>query len=265
MASIDADDLTTDPVVRFQHKFFVPLAIIMGIAVPVAIASVWDDAIGGFVWGALVARIIVWHSTFIVNSLAHWHGLQQYSDEMSDRGNWLFALLTGGEGNHNFHHTFPYDYRATPAYIAWDPSKWIILFLGKLGVVSKIRRASSADINFAQQRMRLQSSDHHGPGIESEAQWNGPCWTVGELKSHLSENPNCCLLFIDGFILDISPYIVCHPGGAKLLMRYCIKLSQTDDIALYNATKAFHGGFNVHSGIAKLTMKKMRIALFISA
>jgi stearoyl-CoA desaturase (delta-9 desaturase) len=57
----------------------------------------------------------------MINSLAHYIGEQYYTTEVTARGNFLLALLTNGmyslafvlisgEGNHNFHHSFPSDF-----------------------------------------------------------------------------------------------------------------------------------------------------------
>jgi stearoyl-CoA desaturase (delta-9 desaturase) len=46
-----------------------------------------------------------------VNSLAHWIGEQPFDDRRSPRDHVLTALVTMGEGYHNFHHEFPSDYR----------------------------------------------------------------------------------------------------------------------------------------------------------
>lgn len=98
----------------------VPIALFLGFILPTILGSLWNDPWGSFIWAGLLARLFIWHSTFLVNSfvfrqsktislpddtvfrLAHWDGLQPYSDENTSRGNLLLALMTGGEGNHNF-------------------------------------------------------------------------------------------------------------------------------------------------------------------
>lgn len=48
-------------VVRFQHKYFVPIAVFSGLVLPTLIAKYgWNDAMGGYVWGGLVARLLIW-------------------------------------------------------------------------------------------------------------------------------------------------------------------------------------------------------------
>jgi stearoyl-CoA desaturase (delta-9 desaturase) len=123
---IDGSDLNADPVVRFQHKYYVILALSTGIIFPTLIAAIWGDALGGFLYAGLFGRVIVWHSTFCINSFAHWTGDQLYSNEVSARGNLLLAIMTNGEGYHNFHHEFPKDYRNGYGLFDYDPSKWLI-------------------------------------------------------------------------------------------------------------------------------------------
>jgi stearoyl-CoA desaturase (delta-9 desaturase) len=102
MKLIDASDLNADPVVRFQHKYYVPLALGVGFGLPTLIAAFWGDALGGFLYGGILSRVIIWHATFCINSFAHWAGDQLYSNEVSARGNLLLAIMTHGEGYHNF-------------------------------------------------------------------------------------------------------------------------------------------------------------------
>ncbi|TDL20996.1 hypothetical protein BD410DRAFT_323717 [Rickenella mellea] len=156
LSTIDRTDLERDPVVRFQHKYYVPLALFFGLVMPTCVGWWgWGDALGSWIYGGLVARLAIWHCTFLVNSLAHWDGLQPYSDENTSRGNFIMALLTCGEGNHNYHHAFPQDFRAEPSLLAWDPSKWIILLMDWAGWVYALRRAREEDVCGAREYMRM--------------------------------------------------------------------------------------------------------------
>ncbi|CAG8814094.1 17951_t:CDS:2, partial [Racocetra persica] len=91
---VDATDLNADPLVVFQHKHYVILALSSGLLLPTCIAATWGDALGGFLYGGLFCRILVWHATFCINSFAHWAGDQLYSNEISARGNLLLAIMT---------------------------------------------------------------------------------------------------------------------------------------------------------------------------
>src|SRR5947208_16183961 len=79
------------------------------------------------------------------------------------RGRFLFlALLTLGEGYHNYHHEFQYDYRNGVKPWQWDPTKWIIWTLSKLRLVRSLRRVPAEKIKSAEQ----QTERSHPPGEE---------------------------------------------------------------------------------------------------
>jgi stearoyl-CoA desaturase (Delta-9 desaturase) len=49
--------------------------------------------------------------------------------------------VTFGEGYHNYHHTHLRDYRNGPKWYNFDPSKWLIYLLSKLGLAYNLQRA----------------------------------------------------------------------------------------------------------------------------
>jgi len=54
------------------------------------------------------------------------------------------SLITLGEGYHNYHHTFPRDYRNGHLWYNVDPSKWLIYMLSKLGLAEGLIRCDSS-------------------------------------------------------------------------------------------------------------------------
>lgn len=134
MKWIDRTDLQADSVVQFQHKHFPTIALVSKFVLPTIIAAFWGDALGGFLYGGFVSSIVIWHCTWFINSLAHTWGHQEFSTENTSRGNYLLALLTFGEGHHNFHHEFPRDYRNGIRFDDYDPTKWAIAFFSWFGL-----------------------------------------------------------------------------------------------------------------------------------
>jgi len=59
------------------------------------------------IWGVFVRTVLIWHSTWAVNSVAHVWGYRNYDTTESSRNNVIVALLSNGEGWHNNHHAFP--------------------------------------------------------------------------------------------------------------------------------------------------------------
>ena len=72
----------------------------------------------------------------------------------SARDSVVTAMVTFGEGYHSFHHRFPYDYRNAVRWWQYDPGKWLIWSLSRVGLASKARRASAATITSARRPVR---------------------------------------------------------------------------------------------------------------
>ena len=135
-------DLQESALLRWQHRFYLPIAITMGFVFPMAIGALFGEALGGlFIAGAL-RLCLGHHSTFCINSLCHMVGKTTYSDRISARDNWLTALVTFGEGYHNFHHQFPLDYRNGIRFYQFDPTKWLIKLLSWLKLADNLKTVS---------------------------------------------------------------------------------------------------------------------------
>ncbi len=98
--------------------------------------------------------VVIHHTTFFVNSIAHLYGSRPYTEENSARDNAWVALVTNGEGYHNFHHRFPTDFRNGLRWYQWDPSKWWIRGLDAVGLARRLRRTPALVI----ERSRLQTA-----------------------------------------------------------------------------------------------------------
>ncbi len=150
-------DLAQDRLILWQHRHYLPIAILAGFVFPALLGFLWDGwrgALGAFLIGS-VARIAAVHQmTFCINSLCHCIGQQPYSSQCSARDSFLMAFLTFGEGYHNFHHEFQSDYRNGVKTWHFDPTKWTIWVLHKLGLVRDLRRISEERI------LRAEISEH---------------------------------------------------------------------------------------------------------
>lgn len=136
----DISDLSRNGVVRWQHKWYIPMLIFMGFIVPTLIPGfLWGDWLGGYVYAGALRLTFVHHSTFCVNSLAHWLGETPFDDKHTPRDHMFTALVTIGEGYHNFHHQFPMDYRNAIRWYQYDPTKWFIWVCSVLGLASHLK------------------------------------------------------------------------------------------------------------------------------
>jgi stearoyl-CoA desaturase (delta-9 desaturase) len=139
-------DLIKDPVLRFQHRYF---GVLMVAANAVAVLALWaltGDLFGAFVIGFLLRLFLVHHCTWFINSLAHMWGSKPYSTEHSAVNNFILSFLTFGEGYHNYHHTFAGDYRNGVRWYQFDPPKYVIWVLNKLGLARDLKQVNHLTI-----------------------------------------------------------------------------------------------------------------------
>lgn len=139
-------DLTSSRLLRLQHQYFALIATFTGIILPALIASLWGNALAGLIVAGVLRVVVTMHSTFLINSLCHYIGSRPYSNTQTARDNWVTALLTNGEGYHNYHHQFALDYRNGVRYFQFDPTKWLIFTLSKIGLASDLKRIDDSKI-----------------------------------------------------------------------------------------------------------------------
>ncbi|MCG5053169.1 MAG: fatty acid desaturase [Myxococcales bacterium] len=151
-----ARDLQADPLVRWQHRHFVLIAALAAFGLPLLAGVALGDVWGGLLLVGFGRLVFVYQVTFAVNSLAHRLGSQPYSNRESSRDSFWCALVTMGEGYHNYHHTFPGDYRNGVRSYHFDPTKWIVYSLSKVGLARNLRRTPAKAIERARARMRAQ-------------------------------------------------------------------------------------------------------------
>ena len=139
-------DLTKKSAVSFQTKHYWPLAILLCFIAPFLLGLTFGRPIGGLLWGGIVRVVAVHHFTFFINSLCHYIGNRKYDLNTTARDSWYMAFFTFGEGYHNYHHKFQWDYRNGIKWYNFDPSKWIIKFLSYFKITYNLRRVSSHQI-----------------------------------------------------------------------------------------------------------------------
>jgi stearoyl-CoA desaturase (delta-9 desaturase) len=161
-------DLERDPLVAWQHRYYGWIGLVSGVALPVLLGFWFGDPWGGFIVGGAVRIFLVDHATFSINSVAHMIGAQPYSDRSSARDSLITALVSMGEGYHNFHHTFPADYRNGVQPHQFDPTKWTLRALAAVGVVRNLRRTPQPAIVLA--RLRMDEKRLQARGVPPAAQ-----------------------------------------------------------------------------------------------
>jgi stearoyl-CoA desaturase (Delta-9 desaturase) len=152
----NARDLERDPLLAFQHRHYLAIAIGINVALTLGAGFLVGDVWGTFILAGLLRVVVSHHFTFLINSLAHMWGTRPYTDENSARDNPVLAVLTHGEGYHNFHHIFAHDYRNGVRWWQWDPTKWLVASMQVLGLARRLKRTPAFQIQRALLAMQFQ-------------------------------------------------------------------------------------------------------------
>lgn len=129
-------DFCEDKFYQFLDKYFVLVQVAFGFILL---------AIGGLpwvIWGVFVRLVVTYHSTWLVNSAAHYFGYMTFplKDDLSTNC-WWVGLLAWGEGWHNNHHAFPRSARHGLRPWEIDMTWWALCVLDKLGLAKDIKVA----------------------------------------------------------------------------------------------------------------------------
>ena len=138
----NARDLQQNRMLMHQHRQYHLWALGAGIFLPALIGALTGHLLGALILTVCLRLTVVYHSTFCINSVCHMFGKATYDIHSTAKDHWFVALLTFGEGYHNFHHHFPGDYRNAVRWYQWDPSKWAIFSLKCFGLAHDLKRVS---------------------------------------------------------------------------------------------------------------------------
>jgi stearoyl-CoA desaturase (Delta-9 desaturase) len=134
-------DLTRYPELMWLHRFERgPAAALAGL---VFVFAGWSGLVVGFLW----STILLYHATFLVNSLAHMHGRKRYVTGDESRNNWMLAIVTMGEGWHNNHHAYPSSVRQGFQWWEVDVTYYALDVLRRIGLVWHFTVAPRSVIN----------------------------------------------------------------------------------------------------------------------
>ncbi|MEN8662693.1 MAG: acyl-CoA desaturase [Lentimonas sp.] len=139
-------DLLKNPRVVLQDRYYLPIVVAVNLGVFFFGWAILGSALASFFMGFLVRLAMIHHSTWFINSLCHTFGSKSYARELSAVDNAVLAVLTFGEGYHNYHHAFAADYRNGIRWYHFDPSKWTIWIASKLGMVDKLRTINEVTV-----------------------------------------------------------------------------------------------------------------------
>lgn len=127
-----APDLARDRFYCWLDRYYlflqIPLAILL-------------YELGGWpfiIYGVFLRSVLLWHSTWLINSVTHVWGYRTFVTEDNSRNLWWAAIFTYGEGWHNNHHAYPNVAKAGWRWWEVDMTWWAIWVLKTLGLAKKV-------------------------------------------------------------------------------------------------------------------------------
>jgi len=211
LSKISMSDIEADPIAKWLSVNYTWFSLFAAYGLPLLIFS---DKAQAIFYGGFLARLLTWHSTWFVNSLAHWLGDDEYANETSAKDHLLTALLTLGEGNHGFHHAFPTSYKNGVRWYHYDPTKWLIELGARFGLCYELNHPPENEIQKARYQVQEKKLTELGSGIT----WPNPpevTMTRAEFKSAVASGKQ--YLAIGDMIYDVATFAPSHPGGFPLI------------------------------------------------
>ncbi|KAL4704467.1 hypothetical protein ACJJTC_019566 [Scirpophaga incertulas] len=148
-SQMDMSDIENDPVLRFYDRHFGKFKLLFCYILP-TILGIWlwdEDWKCAVAWQCFIRFLGMFHSELTVNSLAHAYGYKPYNKDIIPAENRFVATCTLGEGWHNYHHAFPFDYKAAEHFDFLNFGTWFIRFFEKIGWAYDLREATPEMIN----------------------------------------------------------------------------------------------------------------------
>jgi stearoyl-CoA desaturase (delta-9 desaturase) len=127
-------DFAKYPELRFldKHDWIGPWAL----GVACYLIAGWSGLLIGF----FASTVALWHTTFMVNSVAHIFGRRRYGSDDTSRNNVIVAILTMGEGWHNNHHHYPASARQGFFWWEIDATYYVLRLLSLVGIVRDLKK-----------------------------------------------------------------------------------------------------------------------------
>ncbi|KAF5295122.1 hypothetical protein FQA39_LY13273 [Lamprigera yunnana] len=174
--TIDMSDLEADALVMIQKIYYKSLYVALAIAFPISIpVYFWNETYVNSLFISYFARyIMLLNITWLVNSAAHIYGTRPFDQTLKPVESGVVALLSVGEGWHNYHHAFPWDYRAAELGSPFSASTFIINALAAIGLIYDLKTAPYSMIQH--RALRAGDGTHHIFGKEARTKHDRiPC------------------------------------------------------------------------------------------
>ncbi|XP_013185302.1 acyl-CoA Delta(11) desaturase [Amyelois transitella] len=144
---IDVSDLMNNPIIRFQEKYITPLLLLVAYFIPTYIPTLWGESLYVSFFANIFRTNLVLFMINLINSAAHLIGYKPIDATAVGTQYQGLGLIIFGEGFHNYHHTFPYDYRSSEfGDIKYNLSALFIDFMAKIGWAYDLKVTSESVI-----------------------------------------------------------------------------------------------------------------------
>ncbi|CAK1554450.1 unnamed protein product [Leptosia nina] len=140
---IDMSDIYANPVLRFQRKYGLAIIGFMTFVLPTVVPIYfWGETLNVAWHICMLKYAFIINKTLTVNSVGHTWGYKTYDKNIQPTNNTISEVLTLGEGYHNYHHVFPWDYRSAEfGDSKFNLSKRFIDFFAKVGWAFDLKMA----------------------------------------------------------------------------------------------------------------------------
>ncbi|XP_048514521.1 acyl-CoA Delta(11) desaturase-like [Athalia rosae] len=167
-SKVDMSDIYGDPVLQVINKYYTPLMLFLCFALPIFIPIYfWNESPVISILAVTIRYVWLLNATFLVNSFAHMWGNRPYDSRVKPTENATVSFFALGEGWHNYHHSFPWDYKAAElGSYGLNPSTAFIDCMAWLGLAYNLKSPSrdiveQISLNKGDGTNSLWGNDHH--------------------------------------------------------------------------------------------------------
>ncbi|KAL1123057.1 hypothetical protein AAG570_002145 [Ranatra chinensis] len=153
--TVDMSDLEKDWVIMLQKKVYVVAMPLLCFVIPTWVpVYFWgENAWTSWYVAAILRYTLTLNGTWLVNSAAHIWGTRPYDTTISPAENLSVAMIAFGEGWHNYHHAFPWDYKTSElGDYRFNLTTGLIDFFAKVGWAYDLKTAPLSMVRLRAQR-----------------------------------------------------------------------------------------------------------------
>ncbi|KAJ8730845.1 hypothetical protein PYW08_002258 [Mythimna loreyi] len=143
-AKVDMSDILNDPLIQFHTRHFLLFKIACCWVLPSLVPALcWGESWEASIMSQAVVRYLIsLNFTWSVNSFAHLWGNKPYDKHIMPVENWGVSMVSMGEGWHNYHHTFPWDYKAAELGMPLNVTTSLLNYFASIGWAYDMKEAS---------------------------------------------------------------------------------------------------------------------------